>query len=178
MTRSPKVKVEVVARSLKVNARSALVRRYYTATSLSVDELSDLRQFQLEQDDDQPLDLSTAFELSGCHVPTTDVKPFHEVPGPRGLPVIGNMLSYSKLGKSVLSDFALSQIAAASMLASVHNHSVCTIEKMSTPIVAMICGRHPRSCRLGSRLVLRFFGSYAYVVIFLRFGRSRSYLEL
>jgi len=104
VTQSLKVKVKVVAESLKVSGPALL--RHYTAPSFSVDELSDLRQFQLEHEDDHPLDLGSQAASTSVQT-TTHVKPFNEIPGPRGLPLIGNMLSYSKLGKSVCSQWLL-----------------------------------------------------------------------
>jgi len=66
--------------------------------SCSVDELADLRQFQLEEDDYHVPSSDLSAELAS--VQSTDIRPFQQMPGPRGLPLIGNMLSYSKLGKS------------------------------------------------------------------------------
>ena len=90
-------KVKIVTRSLEVTG-STLLRHH--ARSFSVDELADLRvlrQFQLEDDDHVPLSELSA-ELTSVQL--TDTRPFQQIPGPRGLPLIGNMLSYSKLGRS------------------------------------------------------------------------------
>jgi len=85
----------VVTGSVKYVGRSALARRYATSYS-DEDDLADLKQFQLEEDDSDV----TSMELSAglTSVQTKDARPFHQIPGPRGLPIIGNMLSYSKLG--------------------------------------------------------------------------------
>jgi len=93
---APVCKVKVVAQSLKISG-SVLIRHH--SSLASVDDLADLRQFQLEEDDHPVLssELSAA-ESSGIR--TTEIRSFQQIPGPRGLPLIGNMLSYSKLGKS------------------------------------------------------------------------------
>jgi len=83
-----------MTQSLKV-AGPSLLRRY--AWSSGVDDLADLRQFQLEEDDYDVRSSDLPGELSS--VQTADSQPFEQIPGPRGLPLIGNMLSYSKLGK-------------------------------------------------------------------------------
>jgi len=94
-------KLKVVAGSwLKVSG-SSMVRRH--VGSLSVDELADLREFQLENEDHTPWS-ELSEQLS--NIQTAEVQPFEKIPGPRGLPFIGNMLSYSKFGTSG-GDFAL-----------------------------------------------------------------------
>ena len=86
-------KAKLATRSLKVT-EPTLRRRH--AGSYGVDDLADLRQYQLEDDHDV-----RSSELPGelSSVQTADLKPFEQIPGPRGLPLIGNMLSYSKLGR-------------------------------------------------------------------------------
>ena len=91
-------KVKVVTQSLKVTG-SAPLRRHMT--SIVDDELADLKRFQLEDEDHPALTSSEPWSAGLTSVETTtDVRPFQQIPGPRGLPLIGNMLSYSKLGKS------------------------------------------------------------------------------
>lgn len=87
-------KVKAVAPSLKITG-SSLLRRH--VASYSVDDLADLRQFQVEEDDHQVPTSELSAESGSVHM--SNVQPFHQIPGPRGLPLIGNMLSYSKLGK-------------------------------------------------------------------------------
>ena len=101
---APLCKVKVVAQSLKITG-SALIRRH--ASLASVDDLADLRQFQLEEDDHPALSSELSDAVSSG-VRTTEIRSFQEIPGPRGLPVIGNMLSYSKLGKSASCFYRLS----------------------------------------------------------------------
>jgi len=97
--------MRVVTRSkVKVIGSEAMtcIRRH-AASSFCIDDLADLKKFQLEEEDHPTTTTSSSETGAGLDgvLSAVDARPFQEVPGPRGLPLIGNMLSYSKLGMSV-----------------------------------------------------------------------------
>lgn len=95
--------MRVVTRSkVKVIGSEAMtcIRRH-AASSFCIDDLADLKKFQLEEEDHPTTSSSEPGAGLDGVLSVVDARPFQEVPGPRGLPLIGNMLSYSKLGMLV-----------------------------------------------------------------------------